>query len=401
MTGFLDVLFSNAWPPILAQANAGGAGNAGAEVPSGAPGQGTPALDLPVWLSDWLNEYLATRWEQAGAILVATFVLAFVVDFIIVRVVKRWCQRTSSQLDDRFVRAFHRPIYIGVVVIGLVLTTVRLQLPDRMEKVTISCLWTIAIFAGLTFAMRACRIFLEVLSHHRDRFHLVQTRTLPIFANLSNVVLLGGGIYLFLVAWNINVTGWLASAGILGLALSFAAKDTLANFFAGVFILADAPYKVGDFIVLDSGERGRVTNIGLRSTRLLTRDDIEITVPNAVLGNTKIVNETGGPHEKERIRIAVGVAYGSDLDQVREALLEIAASHEEICLDPAPRVRFRNFGESSLDHELLCWVDEPVLRGRLINELNTEIYKRFNKDGIEFPYPKRDVYVRELPAKPE
>ncbi|OQW99996.1 MAG: hypothetical protein BWK74_00755 [Desulfobacteraceae bacterium A6] len=95
-----------------------------------------------------------------------------------------------------------------------------------------------------------------------------------------------------------DLTAWVASAGIIGLALSFAAKDTLANLFSGVFILADAPYKIGDFIVLDSGERGEVTNIGIRSTRLLTRSDIEITVPNSIMGNTRIINEAGGRHQK-------------------------------------------------------------------------------------------------------
>ena len=87
------------------------------------------------------------------------------------------------------------------------------------------------------------------------------------------------------------------------------------------FILADAPYKIGDFVVLDSGERGEVTHIGIRSTRLLTRDDIQVTIPNSVMGNTKIINESGGPTEKFRIRVIVGVAYGSDIDQVREVLM--------------------------------------------------------------------------------
>ena len=77
--------------------------------------------------------------------------------------------------------------------------------------------------------------------------------------------------------------------------MGFAAKDTLANLFAGVFILADAPYKIGDFIVLDGGERGRVTKIGIRTTRILTRDDVEITIPNATIANSKIINESGGP----------------------------------------------------------------------------------------------------------
>ena len=95
--------------------------------------------------------------------------------------------------------------------------------------------------------------------------------------------------YFVLVSWNIDVTGWLASAGVLGVVLGLAAKDTDANLFAGIFIMTDAPYKEGDYINLESGERGYVRSIGLRSTRIMTRDDIEITVPNSIIANSKIL----------------------------------------------------------------------------------------------------------------
>jgi small-conductance mechanosensitive channel len=194
------------------------------------------------------------------------------------------------------------------------------------------------------------------------------------------------------------MTAWLASAGIIGIAVGFAAKDTLANLFSGVFILADAPYKIGDYVVLDSGERGAVTNIGIRSTRILTRDDVEVTIPNSIMGNTKIINESGGPHTKYRIRVKVGVAYGSDIDQVKDILMDVAVNDEDVCKDPEPRVRFRQFGASSLDLELLCWVEEPMLRGKIVDALNTAIYKRFNEEGVEIPYSKHDVFIKEMPG---
>tara|TARA_B100000470_G_C19395797_1_gene217677 strand:- start:79 stop:489 length:411 start_codon:yes stop_codon:yes gene_type:complete len=126
---------------------------------------------------------------------------------------------------------------------------------------------------------------------------------------------------------------------------------------------------------------------------MLTRDDVEITIPNAVMGNSKITNESGGPYEKERIRVKVGVAYGTDVDRVEELLMAIAVSHPEIMQEPEPRVRFRAFGDSGLDFELLGWIQEPVLRGRLRHLLCKEIYKAFAEEGIEIPYPKRDVYL--------
>ncbi|MDH5712127.1 MAG: mechanosensitive ion channel, partial [Gammaproteobacteria bacterium] len=180
-----------------------------------------------------------------------------------------------------------------------------------------------------------------------------------------------------------------------------ASKDTLANLFSGVFILADAPYKIGDFIVLDSGERGEVTHIGIRSTRILTRDDVEVTIPNSIMGNTKIINESGGPHKKYRIRVKVGVAYGSDIDKVKAILMDVATNETSVCKDPEPRVRFRQFGASSLDFELLCWIEDPVLRGRVIDTLNSAVYKKFQQYEIEIPYSKHDVYIKAMPDKPD
>ncbi|GAB5382466.1 MAG: hypothetical protein Alis3KO_38810 [Aliiglaciecola sp.] len=195
------------------------------------------------------------------------------------------------------------------------------------------------------------------------------------------------------------MTAWLASAGIIGIAVGFAAKDTLANLFSGVFIIADAPYKVGDYVVLDSGERGEITHIGIRSTRMLTRDDVEITIPNSVMGNSKIINESGGPHEKSRCRVPIGVSYETDIDLVRDLLMAIALSEESVCTEPEPRVRFRRFSGSALDFELLVWIDKPELKGRIIDILNCEILKKFRENNIEIPYSKHDLYIKQVPQE--
>ena len=130
-------------------------------------------------------------------------------------------------------------------------------------------------------------------------------------------------------------------------------------------------------------------------------DDIEVTVPNATIANAKIINESGGKWEKERIRIKVGVAYGSDVDQVCKVLKQIALDHDHICESPEPRVRMRAFGDSSLDFELLAWIDEPVLRGKLTHLMLMDVYKTFQREGIEIPFPKRDVYLYQMPTPGE
>jgi MscS family membrane protein len=342
---------------------------------------------------------IAPNLYLQAVLIFALFVLvAKIVDMIMTRFIRRLLKKTKFTLDDQILDIFHKPIFVSIVLFGLAVATDRLDFSQTVHYVTLSGLKTVAIFLWAKAAARFLQLIIELVSRDDSRFTLIQHRTLPLFSNLLVILIVALALYFVFLAWNIDVTAWIASAGILGLAISFAAKDTLANLFSGVFILTDAPFKLGDFIVLDSGERGEVTHIGIRSTRLLTRDDVEITVPNSIMGNAKITNETGGPHERYRIRVKVGVAYGSDIDKVKSVLMDVAAGQPEVCKAPAPRVRFRAFGDSSLDHELLCWVDRPILRGRVTHLLNTAVYKRFIKEGIDIPFPQRDVYIKTGPA---
>ena len=114
----------------------------------------------------------------------------------------------------------------------------------------------------------------------------------------------------------------------------------------------------------------------------------------------KIINESGGP-QNLRIRIVVGAAYGSDVDQVVELLLKVGREHQEVCNLPDPRVRLRGFGASSLDFNLMCWINKPEDRGRIAHELYMAIYKSFNEHGVEIPYAKQDVYIKQWPAEKE
>ena len=351
-------------------------------------------------LLDRVAQLAPNKYLQALLILAVFAVLAKIADIIMTGFLKRLLKKTKVTLDEDILAIFNRPIFVSILLFGLVLVTERLKLPQSADFMTLSGLKTVAIFLWAIALARFLKLITAEVSRDGTRFKLIHERTLPLFNNLCAIAVVALALYFVLLAWKINVTAWMASAGILGLAISFAAKDTLANLFAGVFILADAPYKLGDFIVLDRGERGLVTHIGIRSTRILTRDDVEITVPNSIMGNVKIINETGGPYEKYRIRIKVGVAYGSDIDHVQSVLLDVAKNNPEVCQIPPARVRFRAFGESSLDHELLCWVEKPVLRGRVSHALNTEIYKRFQQDGVEIPFPQRDVHIKSAAVPP-
>jgi len=333
-----------------------------------------------------------------AAIIAAVFILlGKIADWVISGIIGRFARRSSNEFDDRLVDLVHRPVFLSFALLGLALAAKRIGLPETPEFVTLGLLKTIAIIVWFLALSDLNTLIIETL-RRSSTSKIVQSGMLTLIFNVLKVVLVAVAVYFMFLAWRIDVTAWLASAGIVGLALSFAAKDTLSNLFAGVSIIIDAPYKRGDFIILDSGERGVVTDIGLRSTRILTRDDIEITVPNGIIGNSTIVNEAGGPSRHHRIRVKVGAAYGSDVDNVLKTLEAVAEANADIVSSPAPRARFRNFGDSSLDFELMGWIEDPADRGRVQHELNCGIYKAFIAEGIEIPFPQRDLHVRSMPA---
>lgn len=347
-------------------------------------------------IKEWAELFGPNIYLQAFVIAIAFIAVGKIADFVISRVIARIVRRSETEIDDNLIALLHRPVFVSFVLVGLSLATDRIGLPESPAYLTQGLLKSIAILIWYSFFRRLVAILLTAAARgpHSARLHVSM---FPLLETVLKVTLLALAVYFIFLAWNINVTAWLASAGIVGLALSFAAKDTLSNLFAGVSIAADSPYKTGDFIILDTGERGMVTQIGLRSTRILTRDDVEITIPNGVIGNAKIINEAGGPSAKHRVRIPIGVAYGSDIDDVIASLEGVADAHDEVCKTPERRVRFRKFGDSSLDFELLCWIAQPVDRGRTIHELNCAVYKAFARDGIQIPFPQRDLHVRTMP----
>jgi small-conductance mechanosensitive channel len=353
-----------------------------------------------------LNQFLSAVSDNPQlrqlVIIGGAIVLALLVRMLFVRVIKVFTRKTETDVDDQIARQIRGPLVWTIILVGVSLAYLEFGAPVRVNyfvlgilQTTIALMWAVAL-------MRVGRILLEVVSVMVDKIKFIEPRSLPLFDMVLTVIVVGGFLYAVCLAWSVPLTSWLASAGVLGIAVGFAAKDSLSNLFSGIFIVADTPYKVGDFVVLDNTIRGEVLEIGMRSTRLLTRDDIEITVPNApnaVIANSQIVNQTGGPHEKMRVRVKVEAAYGSDIDKVEEVLLGCVEGVEHVVDEPSPRVRFRSFGASGLVFELMAWIEKPVFRGRVLHALNGKVYKAFNQAGIEIPYSKQDVYVKELPGR--
>ena len=295
------------------------------------------------------------------------------------------------------VRALRFPISISIILFALGSILNHFSLSASAVSLIHDIFRSMDILVWGQFFYRSSQFYLKRLSAINAQGSIIKPQTLPLLENTSAVVIVLFTLYLLFVTWEIDMTAWLASAGIIGIAVGFAAKDTVANLLSGVFILADSPYKIGDYIVIDSGERGKVTNIGLRSTRILTRDDLEVNIPNSIIANGKIINESAGKDIRSRVRVPVGVAYGSDIDLVRDVLVKVAYAEEEVCHEPEPRARFRAFGASSLDFELLVWIDNPEFRGRIVDNLNCAIYKAFAEADIEIPFSQHDVYIKSMP----
>lgn len=348
---------------------------------------------------DQIASWMEIPTVRAAVIVLASVLSAHIFEIVFTRIILAITRRTKSDVDDNIALALRRPVYFTVIFLGVAWASEVLPVPPQVEAILKGVLKTLALVVWTAASIRIGTLVFHALAARGNEHSLVQPRTQPVFDIFSKLSILAAAAYCGLLIWNVNVGAWLASAGIAGLALGFAAKDTLANLFAGIFIVADSPYKVSDFIVLDDGLRGRVTAIGFRSTRMLTLDDVEITIPNGILGNSRIVNESGGPYQKARVAITVEAAYGSDIDQVREALLSCVKGAPHVAEHPKPQVRFSEFGASGLVHQLLVWIERPFYRELVVDELNRRAYKAFATEGIEIPYSKHDIYIKQIEGK--
>ena len=343
-------------------------------------------------------QFSDSSWVNALLALAAFIVIAKAADLFVDKVVRRFASFTKSEADDRLIDLVHRPVSYTIILVGLEATVISLEPVGRTLYYAHGVVFTIVTIIWAIAGARVANVVIEHgLSRVSDATGLGKD-VIPLAENVTLITVIAATLMVLLAVWKKDITPLLASAGIAGVAVAFAAKDTLANFFGGISVFLDKPYKIGDYIVLDGGERGEVVAIGVRSTRIKTRDDVQITIPNSIIANTKVVNESA-PQPNFRVRVPIGVAYGSDIDQVQETLLAIAVRNDNIVAEPAPRVRFRTFGDSALNFELLAWAKEPALRGKTVHEMNCEIYKEFLRLGIRIPFPQRDVHLQ--PAAPE
>ncbi|WP_459191170.1 mechanosensitive ion channel family protein [Halosimplex sp. J119] len=334
----------------------------------------------------WAAVVALPRWQGVLVVVGVSLLSARLIQVGGDLAIRRLTRQIPGDVDSIVFRSVHPALYVSVVIAGLYLgVRLLVDVPAWVDPSHAATMTLITVVWAVQLARMGRGVSAELTSDDR-----VGNRMAPIFQNVWSAVLLGASAFLVLWYWRVDVTPLLASAGLVGIVVGLAARDTIANLFGSIALYADGTYKVGDFVVLESGERGRVEDISIRSTVLRTRDDLLVTVPNSVLNTATITNESS-PERERRVRVSVGVAYGSDVDHVEETLHAVAAAEDVVLDEPEPRVRFRGFGESGLDVELLCWIPAPVLRGRATHRLNKAVYRAFQAEGIEIPFPQRVV----------
>jgi len=209
---------------------------------------------------------------------------------------------------------------------------------------------------------------------------------------VSNIVLIVG-IFIVLDNAGIHLGALAVFAGAVGVGVGFGLQNIASNFISGLVILAERPITVGDRVEV-AGIAGQVQHIRARSTVIVTNDNITMIVPNTKFIDSPVTNWTYGD-PRVRFRLPVGVAYGSDVNKVRQALLAAASENANTLKDPAPSVFLEKFGENSIDFELVVWSSEMSYRPRRYrSDLNFAMEQKLREAGIEIAFPQRDLHIR-------
>lgn len=328
----------------------------------------------------------------------------------IAHVIIRWLQKkadeTDTLLDNIFLLAIGKPLVVAILAVSayIALTAFVIE-PESMS-------WTFGgkLFSGYQF-VNAFFIILGAWIVSGFTYNIIITygkwvasktesdfddQLLPLLEVISRYLIWFIAFLLLLSVFEIDITPMLAGAGIGAIAIALAAQEILGNFLGGAIITIDKPFKVGDRIKYDT-YFGDVISIGPRSTRIKTLDYQIVTIPNSKLTSNVVLNYAL-PDVKMKVRIPFSVAYGSNIKRVKQILLELAHEATEKTpwgvTDPAPSVYFLEFGESSLNGQLIMYTNNYDNVWDVQDYMNVRIDERFREEGIEIPFRQVDVRMR-------
>lgn len=340
---------------------------------------------------------LYQEWIWAVVIIIASVIAAKAVNFVMKRYAEKVTARTKSVLDDMLLKAVQKPVFLGVFLAGIYFATGRLQavLPYATEiNMGFSVIF---ILYGAFFAVRVINVFIEW--YGTEMAHKTRTKVdeqfLPIFQKIAYLIVFALAFVWILGQLGIEITALIAAMGIGGLAIALALQGTLSNFFSGAYIVLDRPIRIGDYIELDSGDKGTVVDIGWRSTRIRTYTNNLLILPNSKLAESKIINYNV-PNRQVGFTIECGVSYNSDLEKVEKIALRVA---KDVLKKSGgvegfePRVRFREFGDSSINFRVIMRTNTYGNKFKAIHAFIKGIKKAFDRAGIEIPFPQTDVHL--------
>lgn len=332
-------------------------------------------------------------------ILLLIWILVGLAVLLIVRpIIHKIFKDTETDVDDKILSIIGGPVVAFIFFYGFIQSIV--VFPDVPEWFMDILMRVYALVASFLVVYIAYKVFKAVfmplgMEYSKKTETELDDVLIPLIDKLGGVLIIIFGLFWIASTQGINVTVFIAGIGVAGLVIAFAMQDTLANFFSGIFILTDRPFKEGDTILID-GDYCRVEKIGLRSTWLYNRFDHDIVIfPNKTMASSKIVNLTA-PDNKFKAKAAVGVAYGSDLDLVQNIMIESISKQPGVILDDpnrAPFVRFQEFGDSSLNFKVTAWIHDIFDQWKIAHDTRLEINRRFEEEGIEIPFPQRVVHM--------
>ncbi len=330
----------------------------------------------------------------AFAIFVLFWALSRIVRYLLITWAPRFTSFTATDLDDRVLARVTPPLSLLVLFCGAYVAVHSLPLPEKAHVFASGAIFIITISTVTIVAYRALDEFIHWYSDSLTEYQRggLNKQLLPLAEKLLTIFLVSTALIITLKHFDYDILSLVTALGIGSLAIGMAAKDTLANMISGFTLMIDRPFRIGDRIQLSGGQSGDVIDIGLRSTKIKTMDNMMLIIPNSDLCNTLLVNQAF-PDVRAKGRVNVGVAYGSDVAEVKRLMIETALEVEAVMRDPAPDAFFVSFGDSALNMSLFFWVEDYSNVFGTTDKINTLILQRFREHGIDIPFPIRTVIM--------
>lgn len=366
---------------------------------------GISLADEPSVFGFWPNPLPPPLNNIYGTFLLAVTVwvlIAMAVVYVVGPVTRKIAEILQSPVADIALGILRGPVFLLVLLYGAVTSVEILGIPDEI-RILLRQGYTFTLIMVATWI--AYRIYRDIIIYYGKQFSKrsrrarrrdVSANLLPALDKLGGLLIIILGLILAVQSFGVNVTLVLAGLGVIGLVLAFAAQDTLSNLFAGLHIMVDKPFQIGDLIEVESGVLCEVVDIGLRSTKLYSRRDHNLLIiPNSQVASKTVVNYLR-PDFRYRTNTTIGVAYRSDLVKVEKLLVDVALSHPNVINDDrhVPEVWLERFGDSSIDLRLVFWIRDARDLWRVKSDVNKEINRRFREEGVTIPFPQRDLWIR-------